>query len=152
MEEPIGFALLGAAIALFLVEAAAPTGGLVGLLGIGALVAAGILLEVPWPVIVVVALAIAALGLWFGQKAWSAMKQDRVLTGWEELIGAVGEVRVPLDPVGQVFVEGALWRAHADDGAPVAVGSRVRVRTVDGLTLHVEPARATETHSGIESP
>ena len=33
------------------------------------------------------------------------------LTGWEEIIGSTGDVRVPLDPVGQAFVGGALWRA-----------------------------------------
>jgi membrane-bound serine protease (ClpP class) len=138
--EVLGFALLGVAVALFLVEALAPTGGLVGLLGIGALVASGILLEVPWPVIAVVVLVIVALGAFFGRKVWRSVKQARVLTGWEEMIGAVGEVRVPLDPVGQVFVHGALWRARAEEGvAPVPAGSRVRVRKVDGLTLHVEP-------------
>lgn len=150
--EALGFVLLAAAVALFLVEALAPTGGLVGLLGIGALVAAGILLEVPWPVIVVVVLAIVALGVLFGRKVWSAMKQTRVLTGWEELIGAIGEVRVPLAPVGQVFVEGALWRARVDDEAsPLAVGTPVRVREVDGLTLHVEPVPAGRDAVGIES-
>jgi membrane-bound serine protease (ClpP class) len=146
--EVLGLALLVVAVVLFLIEALTPTGGLVGLLGIGALVASGILLEVPWPVIVVVVLAIVALGALFGRKVWRAQKQERVLTGWEELIGAVGEVRVPLDPEGQVFVGGALWRATVDDGAaPAAVGSRVRVREVDGLTLHVEPVPAGEIHS-----
>jgi membrane-bound serine protease (ClpP class) len=143
--EAVGFVLLAVAVALFLIEALAPTGGLVGLIGIGAFVASGILLEVPWPVIVVVPLAIVALGAFFGRKVWRAQKQARVLTGWEEMIGSVGEVRVPLDPVGQVFVEGALWRARAaDDAAPVPAGARVRVREVDGLTLHVEPTPAAE--------
>jgi membrane-bound serine protease (ClpP class) len=143
--EALGVALLVVAVALFLVEALTPTGGLIGLIGIGALVASGILLEVPWPVIVVVVLAIVALGALFGRKVWRAQRQERVLTGWEELIGAVGAVRVPLDPVGQVFVEGALWRARVDDGvAPVPAGSRVRVRAVDGLTLQVEPVPVEE--------
>ena len=63
-----------------------------------------------------------------------------MLTGWEELMGAEGEVRVALDPVGQVFVQGALWRARLADGEEqVPVGARVRVREVDGLTLLVEP-------------
>jgi membrane-bound serine protease (ClpP class) len=143
--EILGFALLAVAIALFLVEAAVPTGGLVGLCGIGALVASGIILEVPWPVIVVVVLAIVAFGAFISRKVLRAQKQDRVLTGWEELIGSVGEVRVPLDPIGQVFVEGALWRARLDDDAePVPAGTRVRVREVDGLTLLVEPEPAAE--------
>jgi membrane-bound serine protease (ClpP class) len=75
-------------------------------------------------------------------------------TGWEEMIGAVGEVRDPLDPVGQVFVEGALWRAELApaardaaqrgavvdaDGRALGRGSRVRVESVEGLTLRVRP-------------
>jgi membrane-bound serine protease (ClpP class) len=146
--EALGLVLLAVAVALFLVEALTPTGGFIGLVGIGALIAAGVLLEVPWPVIVVVVLAIVALGVLFGRKVWSALRQEQVLTGWEELIGKVGEVRVPLDPVGQVFVEGALWRAQVDgDDTPVPVGTRVRIRDVDGLTLHVEPIPAAEIQS-----
>ena len=46
-------------------------------------------------------------------------------TGWEELLGAEGDVRVPLDPVGQVFVQGALWRAVLADDAAEADAERV---------------------------
>jgi membrane protein implicated in regulation of membrane protease activity len=63
-------------------------------------------------------------------------------------------VREPLDPIGQIFVEGALWRAElappatgsersaaepASDGRLVERGSRVRVESVEGLTLRVRP-------------
>ena len=34
------------------------------------------------------------------------------------------------------------WRARADAGTLVAVGDEVRVRSVDGLLLHVEPVGA----------
>jgi membrane-bound serine protease (ClpP class) len=49
-------------------------------------------------------------------------------------------VREPLDPEGQVFVAGALWRARVSDGGPIGLGNRVRIKAVDGLTLEVEPA------------
>ena len=70
------------------------------------------------------------------------------------MVGAVGEVRDPLDPIGQIFVEGALWRAELapahdgsgnagaepdGDGRAIGRGSRVRVESVEGLTLHVRP-------------
>ena len=62
-------------------------------------------------------------------------------TGWEELIGRDAEVREALDPLGQVWIEGALWKARAADGnAPIAIGNSVRVESVDGLTLIVSPA------------
>ena len=37
-----------------------------------------------------------------------------------------------------VFVKGTLWRGRSIDG-PIAPGTRVRVRGVDGLILRVEP-------------
>ncbi len=48
-------------------------------------------------------------------------------TGWEEMVGAVGEVRDPLDPIGQIFVEGALWKAElapSHDGSQNAAPNR----------------------------
>jgi enediyne biosynthesis protein E5 len=55
-------------------------------------------------------------------------------------IDSRGQVRVPLAPVGQVFVEGALWRARPiDEGTSLDRGYRVRVESVDGLTLLVKP-------------
>ena len=48
-------------------------------------------------------------------------------------------------PLGEVYVEGALWQAQADNGR-ADVGDTVIVRGVDGLLLHVEPAPA-DVHS-----
>ena len=62
-------------------------------------------------------------------------------TGWEQLIGEIGEVREPLNPEGQIYVDGALWRARvAAGGSTIDPGTRVRIKSVDGLTLEVEPA------------
>jgi membrane-bound serine protease (ClpP class) len=62
-----------------------------------------------------------------------------VHTGAEELIGAHGVVRSSLDPLGHVFVQGALWRARSDSA--LAEGDSVVVESIDGLTLTVAPAR-----------
>jgi membrane-bound serine protease (ClpP class) len=67
-------------------------------------------------------------------------RREPVRTGYEEMIGVTAEVRVPLAPEGQVFAEGALWRARAIDGSgELRTGDRVRVESVDGLTLLVRP-------------
>ena len=73
-------------------------------------------------------------------------------TGWEELVGREGVVRAPLDPAGQIFIHGALWRARLSDpaAAPPPVGDRVRVDSVDGLTLSVTPVGAPSDRE--ESP
>jgi membrane protein implicated in regulation of membrane protease activity len=47
---------------------------------------------------------------------------------------AVGE----LGPEGQVKVDGEIWRARCETGCEA--GSAIVVRSVDGLTLLVEPA------------
>ncbi|MDH3520908.1 MAG: NfeD family protein [Myxococcales bacterium] len=58
----------------------------------------------------------------------------------EALVGATATVRETLDPTGYVRLGAELWRAEvAREHAPLAAGSRVRVRAVRGLTLHVEP-------------
>lgn len=142
-----GVLLLLLAAGLIIAEAHLPTGGALGASGIAALIASGLLLydtdseafDVDVPVVVAIAVLVGGLALLVSQRVYRAYRQERVMTGWEELIGAEGEVRLTLDPVGQVFVEGALWRAQAEDGeTPIEVGVRVKVVRVDGLTLYVE--------------
>jgi membrane-bound ClpP family serine protease len=59
--------------------------------------------------------------------------------------GKIAEVRSSLDPEGQVFVHGAVWHARLRAGGErVATGGRVRVESVDGLTLEVVPVAETE--------
>jgi membrane-bound serine protease (ClpP class) len=119
--------------------------------GIAALIASGLLLfdtgsgafSIDVPVVVVAAALLGGLTLFAVSKAVAA-RHGPVSTGWEELVGREGKVRVPFDPVGQVFVEGALWRARLsnEDAEAPALGDKVRVDSIDGLTLHVTPLGA----------
>ena len=90
------------------------------------------------PVVIFTAALLGSFFAWIISKAVQARHRS-VHTGSEELIGAQGTVRSPLDPVGHVFVKGALWRAHTPDGQPLEVGRDVTVERVDGLTLTVTP-------------
>ena len=143
----VGVLLLVAGIALIVAEAHLPTHGILGAAGVASLIVSGLLLfdthsesfEVSVPVVIVTGLILGGLIAFAVQKALQASRTP-AMTGWEELVGKVGEVRVPLSPVGQVFVEGALWRARpADEGVTLDRGYRVRVESVDGLTLLVRP-------------
>jgi membrane protein implicated in regulation of membrane protease activity len=58
--------------------------------------------------------------------------------GPETLVGSVGQVVTPCMPLGQVRLQGELWRARCAEGADV--GEQVRVLDLDGLTLVVERA------------
>lgn len=63
----------------------------------------------------------------------------------DRLVGLVGEVIEPIDPVrgaGRVLVAGHDWAARSD--IPLPVGARVNVQGADGITLLVRPAGAVQ--------
>jgi membrane-bound serine protease (ClpP class) len=94
------------------------------------------LLPDPWNVIAAAVCGVLGILELF---AWNrTVRKKRQVVGVQTLVGKVGEVRVACRPVGQVFVDGALWRAHCEEGADEGV--RVRVTSVEGLTLEVTAA------------
>jgi membrane-bound serine protease (ClpP class) len=97
--------------------------------------------RVSWGVIVPVVGATAGVFVFLVGAGLRAQLQ-RPATGSEGLLGAVAVARTPLDPEGQVFVDGALWRAVSNAGR-VEEGERVRVVGVDSLTLRVTRAATT---------
>jgi membrane-bound ClpP family serine protease len=73
--------------------------------------------------------------------------RTRVHTGPRALVGRVATVRRVPAPVGQVQLDGALWRARMwglEDERGVVEGDAVVVDRVDGLTLTVRPAEEWE--------
>ncbi len=112
--------LLALAVALLIAEAHLPS-GVLGALGITAFIVAGILYreeghDVPIAVIVAVPLVLGAF-VWFAShKVLASYHSQPVRTGYEELKGAIAEVRSPIDPEGQVFVQGSIWRARLAAG------------------------------------
>jgi membrane-bound serine protease (ClpP class) len=59
--------------------------------------------------------------------------------GREGMVGEVGVAEVPVDPDGVVLIRGARWRARTNRATPVEAGAEVRVVSVEGLVLEVEP-------------
>ena len=94
--------------------------------------------DISVPLVLLTAAALGGFFVWIISKAVQA-RHAQVHTGSEELIGAHGEVRSPLEPLGHVFVKGALWRARSEHEG-LEVGDEVVVEQVDGLTLTVAPA------------
>jgi membrane-bound serine protease (ClpP class) len=101
----------------------------------GALLLAIFVVPAPWGLVVVVVAALAEVGETFFWLRYS--QRRRIQAGAETLIGAVAEALTPCTPIGQVRVEGEIWRARCAEGA--APGDRVRVVGRDDLTLLVEP-------------
>jgi membrane-bound serine protease (ClpP class) len=156
----VGILLLVLGVALIIAEAhVIPTHGILGAAGVAALIVAGLVLyntdsdsfEVSVLAVVVTGLLLGGFLAFAVQRTFVA-HQRPVMTGWEEMVGAMGEVREPLDPIGQVFVEGALWRARpADEGSSVGRGYRVQVESVEGLTLIVRPVPLEHEGEGAET-
>ena len=103
---------------------------------VGAILLALFVVPTPWNLLLVV----GALLVEVGETAfWIRLsKRRRPQVGAETLIGARAKVVTACRPLGQVRVHGELWGARCDDGADP--GEDVRVRALDGLTLHVERA------------
>jgi membrane-bound ClpP family serine protease len=148
-------ALLFLGLGLLVVEAHLPTYGVLGLAGIGAL-GAGIALAVvesggglglALGLTLPIAAAAIAVGGFALRKVLSASRR-RARCGVDELVGHVGVVRRPLDPLGHVVIDGELWRARrswaTEDEPPPAEGEPVVVDRVQGLTLSVRRAELWE--------
>jgi len=91
--------------------------------------------------------AVVASLLYYGFALTVALQsRDRIVNTQKGLIGLIGEARGKLAPEGPVYVKGAMWRGRAS-GGPIAPGSPVRVRGVDGLVLRVEEEPADEPTS-----
>jgi membrane-bound serine protease (ClpP class) len=111
--EALALGLLVLALILIIAEAHVP-GGVFAVLGIASLMGAGFAYrdaghDLPIAVIVAAALVLGAFFVFAGRKVLAAHRDEPVRTGWEELVGREAEVREPLDPTGQIWVDGALW-------------------------------------------
>ena len=98
-----------------------------------------LLLPEPWGAVAgLTALALFGLEVFY---FYRRMRGVKVVTGVENLVGAVGKAVEPLEPEGHVRVHGELWEARAPETVPA--GTPVRVVGLDGLTLEVETAEKT---------
>ena len=145
---PINYAGLGLIIlglAFMTGEAFMPSFGVLGIGGIIAFVFGSVMLintdvpgyGIPWAIIVPVALA-SALFIFFVVGMALKARGRPVVSGREELIGSIGEVREDFDGKdGWARVHGENWRVRSTQ--PLGRGQRVRVVHMDGLILDVEP-------------
>jgi membrane-bound serine protease (ClpP class) len=154
MEAFVLIALIG--MGLLLAELLLPTGGVLALLGVAGLTAAGIVaFGSDSDVADYAGGGLIALGILSGitfyfvsRKVLAAHRDEPVRTGTEEMIGAAGEARSSIDPEGRVWLGGTIWSARLATGSgPVRPGDRVRVEAVDGLTLEVRPEPQTSVRS-----
>ncbi|MEO6270704.1 MAG: NfeD family protein, partial [Lautropia sp.] len=136
-----GLMLLG--LAMLVAEAFVPSFGILGIGGIVAFVFGMTILmdtqgipgfEVSWPLIAGLTIASLGLAALVAQVAVRSLRH-KVTAGQETMLGARAEVVDWSGLSGHVFLRGERWNATAD-GA-LQAGQRVRIITMDGLTLRV---------------
>lgn len=150
----LGLVLLLVGTMLVVAEMHAPS-LILGLSGGASLIAGAIILIagvgaseiVVIPVGIVLAAVVCAWGFAAARSA-ARSRGTRVRAGAEALCGRVGVVRRWSESAGQVFIDGALWRARPspldDDEAEFREGEPVVVERVSGLTLSVRRAEEWE--------
>jgi membrane-bound serine protease (ClpP class) len=139
-----GLALIVLGIAFMVAEAFLPAYGSLGVGGLIAFVLGSVILidsdlpgfEIPYGLIGGVA---AASGLFLVFVIGMIVRGRRrpVVSGREQMVGAVGEALDDFDAEGWMRVQGEMWRART--AGPVRRGQRLRVRAIDGLILDADP-------------
>ena len=147
-----GAALILLGLALMIAEAFVPSFGALGVGGAVAFVIGSLILidtEVPGfgislPLIIGFALSSALL---FFVVIGMALKAHRrpVVSGSEEMVGALGEAVSGFPGPGSIHLHGEIWTAESD--RDITPGTPVRVIARHGLTLLVEPVSMPESGS-----
>ena len=142
---PWAVALLLLGIFGMAIDVQAGTLGPWSFIGSGALVAGSIWLfggssrlDPTWWVLVVVIGSTVVFML----SGMTAMVRSRFSTptiGREDLVGEMGLAEADVDPDGVVRIRDALWRARTNRATPIHAGDAVRVVSIEGVVLEVEP-------------
>ena len=139
-----GLGLLVLGLALLVAETLVPSFGVLGMGGLVAFVAGSIMLidtDVPgFGISPYVIGAIASVGgglMLITVTMLMRIRTRPVVSGAEEMLGGPGSVVSWSGGQGEVRTHGEIWRARA--AAALEPGARVRVTSIEGLTLVVEP-------------
>jgi membrane-bound serine protease (ClpP class) len=91
-----------------------------------------------WWIVLIVILGTAAFYV-FAVPSFIRARFSTPTIGREGMIGELGKAEVPVAPDGVVLIRDARWRARTNRATPIAAGDSVRVVSVEGTVLEVEP-------------
>lgn len=144
-----GLALMLLGIALMVAEAFQPSFGVLGLGGVAAFVAGSVMLidtELPgYGVSIGVIAGVTVSTVAFFLMALGMVLRNRhhpIVSGQEEMIGAVCVAEESFNEQGKVLVHGERWTAKSR--TPIQKGGKAIVRAMEGLTLQVEAMEKDE--------
>jgi membrane-bound serine protease (ClpP class) len=143
----LGVALIVLAIALFVLEAKFTSFGILGAGGAAAMILGALFLVEGPPefriglgTAIGIALPFGAISVFLTTLVIRA-HGEKTQTGVSGLVGESGIARTALNPEGKILVHGEYWDAVSS--VAVTEGTRVRVLSVDGMRLKVEPVQNT---------
>jgi membrane protein implicated in regulation of membrane protease activity len=105
-----------------------------------ALLLALFVLPSPWGIVALVVAGALDIGETALFIRWS--KRRRAAVGVETFVGRTGVAVGDLWPTGQVKIDGEIWEARCDGGCDA--GTKVVVRSIEGLTLVVDPVSGAQ--------
>jgi membrane-bound serine protease (ClpP class) len=136
-----GLLLMLLGVALLVIDVHVTTHGALTVAGLISLAVGSIMLfqnapgyHTSKPLVIGVALVLGSVWAFAMTKALQ-VRHRPVAVGPQLIAGSVGEVRGN----GLVYLNGELWQARAAGGEDLRPGERVRVESLDGLTLTVRP-------------
>ncbi len=95
-------------------------------------------LDAKWWVLALVIVG-AVVFMLYGMTAMVRARFSTPTVGREELVGEMGAAVADVAPDGVVRVREALWRARTNRATPIHAGDAVRVVSIEGIVLEVEP-------------
>jgi len=144
---PINYAGLGLiilAVILFLADILMALGGIPSIAGVVSLVIGSFLLintDAPYlrvaaSLIITVAVVVSGF-LFIVVRAVYKAHRVKPVTGKNGIVDGTAVVSGTLRPRGQVKISGEIWNAVSDTGRSIRQGKKVRIISIDGLTLTV---------------
>jgi membrane-bound serine protease (ClpP class) len=139
-----GLALIVLALIMFLLEIKIPSGGLLTVGGVIAMVIGSIMfIDSPLPFmrvslsVMIPAVVFTVLFFLFAVGMGLRAQSRKVSTGTKGIVGEIGLAKTDLSPNGSVFVHGEYWNAVSDEEIPA--GSKIEVIAVEGMKMKVKP-------------
>ena len=139
----VGIMLIIMALAFFGLELFVPSGGMLGVAGVVAMILGALIAfhDTPAdfrpPAYLGVVLGVIVVGFFLSIAVGTAyMLRWSGATATPALVGKVATARTELTPKGYVFIQGERWKAESESG-PLPAGTKVRILEVKGVTVRV---------------
>ncbi len=155
---PINYAGLGLiilAIILFVVDILMGLGGLPSIAGVISLIMGSFLLintdapylRIAWSLIISVSVVVSGF-LIIVVRAVYKVHRTKPMTGRAGMIGETGVSSSALTPEDQIKINGEIWSAESVDGSSINKNKKVKIESIEGLTLKVKEISKDKKEGG----